>query len=277
MIRHRRVAPLLQVTNENNRIVSRKPIAPAPSGGAGGPAATGPANGTMPNASHSAPDAPGGGPTSRSARKTSFLNPMQKRLLEATLFGNASRKQPAAAGRAQPSEQVQQSHTDSGTSSSNDAAAGGPGGSNPQTTSPSKTNRANEPERKQKFGLVVDGTTLDLLLKPSGVPVVGDVSQEQEQRPRKSKSNDDDSVSDEGRELFLELTERCESVVCCRASPAQKEIIVNLVSKHSGGRRTLAIGDGSNDVRLLVSRIQFGYVYCTYTTEQIRTYHIHLK
>ena len=237
MNRHRRVAPLVQLTSQNGHPVSRKPVGNSKAASGGGAAESAPATGTVLDMRDAATAS---GRPSHTARKTSFLNPMQKRLLEATLFGNASRNQTtagASADRAQPADQ-QQTRSDSATSSTNEATDGS--GSH---KCPPKM-KLEETKKNLKFGLVVDGTTLDLLLKPTGAPLVfSNPSQEPQ-----SQASKDSPVSDEGRELFLDLAERCESVVCCRASPAQKEIIVDLVSKHSGGRRTLAIGDGSNDV-----------------------------
>lgn len=49
---------------------------------------------------------------------------------------------------------------------------------------------------------------------------------------------------------FLELTARCQAVVCCRATPLQKSEVVKLVRSHLRVM-TLAIGDGANDVSMI--------------------------
>ncbi|CAH7683988.1 expressed protein, partial [Phakopsora pachyrhizi] len=49
---------------------------------------------------------------------------------------------------------------------------------------------------------------------------------------------------------FLALTVQCETVVCCRVSPAQKALTVKLV-KEGKDAMTLAIGDGANDVAMI--------------------------
>lgn len=49
---------------------------------------------------------------------------------------------------------------------------------------------------------------------------------------------------------FLELTARCQAVVCCRATPLQKSEVVKLVRSHLQVM-TLAIGDGANDVSMI--------------------------
>lgn len=49
---------------------------------------------------------------------------------------------------------------------------------------------------------------------------------------------------------FLKLTTYCRSVLCCRATPLQKAYIVKVV-KEELQMRTLAIGDGANDVSMI--------------------------
>nr|XP_048704351.1 phospholipid-transporting ATPase VD isoform X4 [Caretta caretta]XP_048704352.1 phospholipid-transporting ATPase VD isoform X4 [Caretta caretta]XP_048704354.1 phospholipid-transporting ATPase VD isoform X4 [Caretta caretta] len=50
--------------------------------------------------------------------------------------------------------------------------------------------------------------------------------------------------------IFLELTERCRAVVCCRAMPLQKSEVVKLV-RNRLKVMTLAVGDGANDVSMI--------------------------
>lgn len=45
---------------------------------------------------------------------------------------------------------------------------------------------------------------------------------------------------------------RCKAVVCCRVTPLQKALVVDLVKKHKKAV-TLAIGDGANDVSMIKS------------------------
>lgn len=53
------------------------------------------------------------------------------------------------------------------------------------------------------------------------------------------------------RELLLELSLVCKVVVGCRVSPDQKREMVHLVKTGIEGVRTLAIGDGANDVAMI--------------------------
>lgn len=49
---------------------------------------------------------------------------------------------------------------------------------------------------------------------------------------------------------FMELACQCSAVVCCRCSPTQKAEVVKLIQSRSG-KRTLAVGDGGNDVSMI--------------------------
>ncbi|KAI0064385.1 phospholipid-translocating P-type ATPase [Artomyces pyxidatus] len=76
------------------------------------------------------------------------------------------------------------------------------------------------PNAKASFAVVIDGETLSYALDPSLKP------------------------------LFLNLGTQCETVVCCRVSPAQKALTVKLV-KEGRNAMTLSIGDGANDVAMI--------------------------
>lgn len=76
------------------------------------------------------------------------------------------------------------------------------------------------PMGKGSYAIVIDGETLRYALDPSLKP------------------------------LFLALTTQCETVICCRVSPAQKALTVKLV-KDGKRAMTLAIGDGANDVSMI--------------------------
>ncbi|XP_075708420.1 phospholipid-transporting ATPase IK [Rhinoderma darwinii] len=49
---------------------------------------------------------------------------------------------------------------------------------------------------------------------------------------------------------FVDLATKCQAVICCRVTPKQKAMIVQLVKKHKKAT-TLAIGDGANDVNMI--------------------------
>ncbi|XP_041879279.1 phospholipid-transporting ATPase IK isoform X2 [Corvus kubaryi] len=49
---------------------------------------------------------------------------------------------------------------------------------------------------------------------------------------------------------FVELATSCQAMICCRVTPKQKALMVQLVKKHKKAI-TLAIGDGANDVNMI--------------------------
>ncbi|KFU99349.1 putative phospholipid-transporting ATPase VD, partial [Pterocles gutturalis] len=57
-------------------------------------------------------------------------------------------------------------------------------------------------------------------------------------------------LHDSLQNIFLELTEKCQAVVCCRATPLQKSVLVRLV-RNKLKAVTLAVGDGANDVSMI--------------------------
>ncbi|XP_023791890.1 probable phospholipid-transporting ATPase VB [Cyanistes caeruleus] len=71
-----------------------------------------------------------------------------------------------------------------------------------------------------EFGLVIDGQTLNIIFQ-GGL-----------------------------EEKFLELTQHCRSVLCCRSTPLQKSMVVKLIRRQLKVM-TLSIGDGANDVSMI--------------------------
>ncbi|KAF4325034.1 hypothetical protein BBO99_00000641 [Phytophthora kernoviae] len=53
------------------------------------------------------------------------------------------------------------------------------------------------------------------------------------------------------RPLLAEFSQYCKAVIACRVSPAQKAEMVALIKENVPGVRTLAIGDGANDVSMI--------------------------
>lgn len=81
----------------------------------------------------------------------------------------------------------------------------------------------------QDYGLIIDGASLSLIMKPR-----------------------EDGSSSNYRELFLEICRNCSAVLCCRMAPLQKAQIVKLIKLSKEHPITLAIGDGANDVSMIL-------------------------
>ncbi|XP_042336155.1 phospholipid-transporting ATPase IG isoform X1 [Sceloporus undulatus] len=80
-----------------------------------------------------------------------------------------------------------------------------------------------------EYGLVIDGATLSLILNPS-----------------------QDSRSSHYKTIFLQICLKCTAVLCCRMAPLQKAQIVRMVKNSKGSPITLAVGDGANDVSMIL-------------------------
>ncbi|KAM3842793.1 phospholipid-transporting ATPase IH-like, partial [Diretmus argenteus] len=80
------------------------------------------------------------------------------------------------------------------------------------------------------YGLIIDGATLSAVLKPG----------------------QEESNSGNYKEIFLEICRNCSAVLCCRMAPLQKAQIVKLIKASKEHPITLAIGDGANDVSMIL-------------------------
>ncbi|XP_042707062.2 phospholipid-transporting ATPase IG isoform X7 [Chrysemys picta bellii] len=81
----------------------------------------------------------------------------------------------------------------------------------------------------QEYGLIIDGSTLSLIFNPS-----------------------QDSSSSNYKSIFLQICLKCTAVLCCRMAPLQKAQIVRMVKNTKGNPITLSIGDGANDVSMIL-------------------------
>eukprot|EP00069_Balaena_mysticetus_P013236 bmy_07997T0 len=81
----------------------------------------------------------------------------------------------------------------------------------------------------QEYGLIIDGSTLSLILNSSH-----------------------DSGSNNYKNIFLQICMKCTAVLCCRMAPLQKAQIVRMVKNLKGSPITLSIGDGANDVSMIL-------------------------
>ncbi|XP_035264800.1 phospholipid-transporting ATPase 11C isoform X2 [Anguilla anguilla] len=78
----------------------------------------------------------------------------------------------------------------------------------------------------QEYGFIVDGAALSLVMNDASA--------------RRYKS------------LFLQISQSCSAVLCCRMAPLQKAQIVKMVKNSKGNPITLSIGDGANDVSMIL-------------------------
>lgn len=53
-------------------------------------------------------------------------------------------------------------------------------------------------------------------------------------------------------QYFLQCSDKVDVVLACRVSPKQKADIVNMIKKRFPKKTTLSIGDGANDVNMIL-------------------------
>ncbi|XP_016159895.1 PREDICTED: phospholipid-transporting ATPase IK [Ficedula albicollis] len=99
-----------------------------------------------------------------------------------------------------------------------------------------------------KRAIVISGDFLDRVLQ------TGEVLKEKKGWPWRWLCRDGAEAWQEQAGLvekaFVELASSCQAVICCRVTPKQKALMVQLVKKHKKAV-TLAIGDGANDVNMI--------------------------
>lgn len=57
---------------------------------------------------------------------------------------------------------------------------------------------------------------------------------------------------EEAKKFFLDMGDKVDVVLACRVSPKQKADIVNMIKGKHPDKVTLAIGDGANDVAMIL-------------------------
>ncbi|XP_038627193.1 phospholipid-transporting ATPase IK [Tachyglossus aculeatus] len=119
------------------------------------------------------------------------------------------------------------------------------------------------PRRHNKMALVVTGDFLDRMLLHAGEMkekkkrTLGPLKRlqkccagwgwKQEQELGFGLEEDPETLRERA---FVDLATQCQAVICCRVTPKQKAMIVQLVKRHKQAI-TLAIGDGANDINMI--------------------------
>ncbi|XP_037661950.1 phospholipid-transporting ATPase IC [Choloepus didactylus] len=73
---------------------------------------------------------------------------------------------------------------------------------------------------------------------------------EEERRMRTQSKRRLDAKKEQQQKNFVDLACECSAVICCRVTPKQKAMVVDLVKRYKKAI-TLAIGDGANDVNMI--------------------------
>jgi phospholipid-translocating P-type ATPase (flippase) len=110
--------------------------------------------------------------------------------------------------------------------------------------------------------LIIDGPSLITVMadgapKPTGARRLSrsmSITGSSSGSGKTNKFLDPTAGPDSARSLLLKLSTSCRAVVGCRVSPDQKREMVRMVKYGVPGVRTLAIGDGANDVAMIQVR-----------------------
>lgn len=54
------------------------------------------------------------------------------------------------------------------------------------------------------------------------------------------------------KDIFVQVAKTCDAVIACRISPSEKADIVWMIKHADRSKITLSIGDGANDVSMLL-------------------------
>ncbi|XP_018419228.1 PREDICTED: phospholipid-transporting ATPase IK [Nanorana parkeri] len=105
----------------------------------------------------------------------------------------------------------------------------------------------------QKVALVISGDFLGRILTPNkSKKRKWQLFQKLAERCSQKKVIPSELEENMREYSFIDLASQCQAVICCRVTPKQKAMIVQLVKKHKKVI-TLAIGDGANDVNMIKS------------------------
>ncbi|XP_078280271.1 phospholipid-transporting ATPase IC [Rhinoraja longicauda] len=99
--------------------------------------------------------------------------------------------------------------------------------------------------------LILTGSFLDKFIRSSKQPLKKDRWWQKQLAVVNLEASKSECNEVEARErAFVELACQCQAVICCRVTPNQKALVVQMVKKYQRVI-TLAIGDGANDVNML--------------------------
>lgn len=100
-------------------------------------------------------------------------------------------------------------------------------------------------KKSRELALVIEGSSLEIILFDHKDP------EKIAKYPEYSSNPQTSDLAHSCRLLFLEISSKCASVICCRVTPGQKREVVRLM-KQEQGCISLAVGDGANDVSMIL-------------------------
>jgi phospholipid-translocating P-type ATPase (flippase) len=98
---------------------------------------------------------------------------------------------------------------------------------------------------EKQLALIIEGPALGIILYNHS---------DLEDRKKNAKifsSDEKINLGLQSKNFFIEMADMCKTVICCRVSPSQKREVVKIIKDHYG-KVTLSIGDGANDVPMIL-------------------------
>ena len=100
-------------------------------------------------------------------------------------------------------------------------------------------------KNEKQSALIIEGASLKIVLgKPKD-------SGGQDNSSAQLTSDEIEEYCSKSKSIFLKIANICKTVICCRMSPSDKKDVVSLI-KNNCGAVTLSIGDGANDVPMIL-------------------------
>ncbi|OMJ82799.1 hypothetical protein SteCoe_16396 [Stentor coeruleus] len=98
---------------------------------------------------------------------------------------------------------------------------------------------------EKPLALIIEGPALEVILYDHN-------NQSKREKYRQISSNEQNVHSAlDSKKIFLKMADMCRTIICCRVSPGEKREVVKLI-KETSGKVTLSIGDGANDVPMIL-------------------------
>ena len=98
---------------------------------------------------------------------------------------------------------------------------------------------------EKPLALIIEGPALEIVLYDHD---------DQSKRDKYRQISSSKKISKrllESKKIFLKMADMCRTIICCRVSPGEKREVVKLI-KDTSGKVTLSIGDGANDVPMIL-------------------------
>ncbi|OMJ89990.1 hypothetical protein SteCoe_7779 [Stentor coeruleus] len=98
---------------------------------------------------------------------------------------------------------------------------------------------------EKQLALIIEGSALQIVLYDY------DDMAKREKFIEISNSENNRLAASKAKKYFLKMSNICKTIICCRVSPGEKREVVKLV-KDNTDKVTLSIGDGANDVPMIL-------------------------